>query len=226
MKRTWFSDKISKIIPIVISSYQNGQTIRNIAKKVKINIKTVRKILLQNEIEIRHARKNLLGQVFGMLKVVQLANDDISNRKTMWKCVCECGKTHFARSNDLKMGKIVSCGCFRNSLATGRLSKYMRELKKNGKRPTNWKGCGEIGQTYITTIKSSALKRGREFNITNEFLWNLYIQQKRKCALSGLDINFSCYSEKQTASLDRIDSSKGYLADNVQWVHRDANYMK
>jgi hypothetical protein len=29
-----------------------------------------------------------------------------------------------------------------------------------------------------------------------------------------------------TASLDRIDSSKGYVIDNVQWLHRDINMMK
>ena len=29
-----------------------------------------------------------------------------------------------------------------------------------------------------------------------------------------------------TASLDRIDSSKGYIEGNVQWVHKSVNIMK
>ena len=28
------------------------------------------------------------------------------------------------------------------------------------------------------------------------------------------------------ASLDRIDSSKGYVKDNIQWVHKDVQIMK
>lgn len=32
--------------------------------------------------------------------------------------------------------------------------------------------------------------------------------------------------KNRTASLDRIDSSKGYLENNVQWVHKDINWMK
>ena len=32
--------------------------------------------------------------------------------------------------------------------------------------------------------------------------------------------------QKTTASLDRIDSNKGYVEGNVQWVHVDVNYMK
>jgi hypothetical protein len=29
-----------------------------------------------------------------------------------------------------------------------------------------------------------------------------------------------------TASLDRIDSSKGYIEGNVQWIHKHINKMK
>jgi len=34
------------------------------------------------------------------------------------------------------------------------------------------------------------------------------------------------WDHENTASLDRIDSSKGYVKDNVQWVHKDINRMK
>jgi len=30
----------------------------------------------------------------------------------------------------------------------------------------------------------------------------------------------------RTASLDRIDSTKNYTIDNIQWVHKDVNKMK
>jgi hypothetical protein len=33
-------------------------------------------------------------------------------------------------------------------------------------------------------------------------------------------------TSKVTASLDRIDSSKGYVEGNVQWVHKRINIMK
>jgi hypothetical protein len=47
--------------------------------------------------------------------------------------------------------------------------------------------------------------------------------------LSGLEIRFHKPGEKftaQTASVDRIDSSKGYFLDNIRWVHKTINYMK
>jgi len=56
------------------------------------------------------------------------------------------------------------------------------------------------------------------------------LRQKRRCALTGVELCFvSDYRKnkrEQTASLDRIDSDKGYVKGNVQWVHKDINKLK
>jgi len=82
---------------------------------------------------------------------------------------------------------------------------------------------------YFYSLKHSAKTRDLEFNITLDELWQLFVQQNQKCALSGLEIRFHKPGEKftaQTASVDRIDSSKGYFLDNIRWVHKTINYMK
>lgn len=75
---------------------------------------------------------------------------------------------------------------------------------------------------YHEHTKHSARRRKIEFNISKEFIMNLLDKQNNTCVLSGLDIHLS----NRTASLDRIDSSKGYTEDNVQWVHKIVNFMK
>ena len=60
-------------------------------------------------------------------------------------------------------------------------------------------------------------------------LGELFLKQNKKCALTGIDIHFPETAKehsKGTASLDRIDSSKPYNADNVQWVHKTVGMMK
>lgn len=75
-------------------------------------------------------------------------------------------------------------------------------------------------------------KRKKEFSISKEYGEELYLRQNGKCALSGLDIGFVKRNKNKKsyyymqASLDRIDSSKGYVEGNVQWVHKDVNMMK
>lgn len=105
-----------------------------------------------------------------------------------------------------------SCGCRKHAL---------------GNKSPRWKGYEEISAVIFNQLKRNAKLRKLEFKITIREIWNLFLRQKRKCALSGVDLKFGLNRfDLTTASLDRIDSSKGYLLNNVQWVHRDINYMK
>ena len=67
--------------------------------------------------------------------------------------------------------------------------------------------------------------RGIDWNIDFDYLADLLIEQDFKCALTGWDID-AMGAGNNTASLDRIDSSIGYEADNVQWVHKMVNMCK
>lgn len=90
---------------------------------------------------------------------------------------------------------------------------------------------GKLPNSFWNRIKRNALVRDIEFNIKIQEGWKIYKEQKGKCALSGCDIFFPRPGQlktdkKATASLDRIDSSKPYTPDNVQWVHKIINIMK
>lgn len=89
----------------------------------------------------------------------------------------------------------------------------------------NWTGYGEICGSHFARIKHGAETRNLEFNITIEQIWELFLKQKRKCALSGVILDFKTKSGG-TASLDRMDNSKGYIINNIQWIHKDINIMK
>jgi hypothetical protein len=73
---------------------------------------------------------------------------------------------------------------------------------------------------------SEAAKRGIPFEIDADHIEQLMKAQNNCCALSGLPIELGWYRERTTASLDRIDSAKGYVPGNVQWLHKAVNIMK
>lgn len=153
--------------------------------------------------------KDLTNQKFGSLTVIKQVKGDGDCAK--WQCKCDCGNLHLVKSPYLRRGEIKSCG--------------------NCKEHWNWQGVGELSGHYYSTLIQNAKKRNLEFNISKQFLWNLFLKQNRKCSLSGEQIFFKrSYGTKnnneQTASLDRIDNSKGYIESNVQWVHKDINRIK
>lgn len=75
------------------------------------------------------------------------------------------------------------------------------------------------------------MTRNLEFSVTVEYLWRLWESQGSRCALSGTPIDLPANLgtpavTAATASLDRIDNSKGYIEGNVRWVHKVVNIMR
>ena len=215
------TQKILQLIPLIISSYNSGLTTKKIAFLNKINIKTVLRVLKRSNINIRKSKKNLLGQTFGRLKVINFLKSD-KNYKAIWNCKCFCGNFSQVRASDLLNHKVNSCGCLRKESSSINIQKAQKQSSK-----LRYKGIEDLSGRYLSSIKYNAFKRKLEYNIDITYIWDLFLYQNRKCALTGLPINFHRFSSLlQTASLDRIDSSKGYIPGNVQWVHKDINYMK
>src|SRR5690348_16849876 len=82
-----------------------------------------------------------------------------------------------------------------------------------------------VSGRFFSSIKYKANLRGIHFDLTLPFLDKLIKEQGFRCKYSGLPIDAKTRG-KITASLDRIDSDKGYTEDNVQFVSIKVNYMK
>lgn len=82
-------------------------------------------------------------------------------------------------------------------------------------------GYGVVSTRRIKTQYSLAKTRGWDCDLTAKFLDSLWHEQDARCVYTGVK-----FESVDIASIDRIDSSRGYLCDNVQWVLREVNVMK
>lgn len=78
-----------------------------------------------------------------------------------------------------------------------------------------------ISPRRYSFLKASAKSRGIDIDVSPKYLFELFLKQDQKCAISNMEIFLDT-----SASLDRIDSSLGYIQGNVQWVHSTINVMK
>lgn len=149
---------------------------------------------------------DLRGRTFGKLRTLERLPS--KSGKVVWLCSCECGNTTNVNAGDLvrKDGKGVrSCGC---------------SLFRAGASSPLWKGLTLSG-SYYSSLRRGAEARGLSFSVSLEDICRVYELQEATCALSGREIELD-----STASLDRIDSSRGYDLDNIQWIHKDLNRLK
>jgi hypothetical protein len=177
--------------------------------------------------------KDITGSIFGELTCIKPDGKD-SRGRYFWISKCSCGNLHRCLGSSLLKGSTLRCKecslkhrkemlIVRNkkrSISVGdiTLAWWGSHIKKRAKGG-NTKGFGSLG-------KSKQI----ELDIDMKYAWDLFLNQNKKCALSGLALKFpegsKPYSKESTASLDRIDSSKGYIKGNVEFVCQGINFAK
>jgi hypothetical protein len=157
--------------------------------------------------------KDLTNRKFGVLTAKKRV---LVNKAAAWECLCECGKTKIVLLGNLnaKRSRYAQCRCH-----------YQKSVKMS--HPIDF---------MYRLAKRNATYRGIAFSLTIEEAFDILKKQNFQCAFTGLPLvilpnknttsNPNGYDKNRTASLDRIDSSKGYEVGNVQWVHKQINFMK
>ena len=88
-------------------------------------------------------------------------------------------------------------------------------------------GYKDIHGAYWRSLKASANDRDIPMQISIIYAWDMWEKQQGLCAITGQQLTLSGYkNSKQTASIDRIDSTLGYIEGNIQWVHKKINRFK
>jgi hypothetical protein len=91
--------------------------------------------------------------------------------------------------------------------------------------------CKSNYHFYLKSIEKRVIKSNMDFDLDEFFLQDLLEnKQYNKCKVTNISIKLKSKGDitslHETASLDRINSNKGYTKDNVQWVCLGVNYMK
>lgn len=174
---------------------------------------------MQNNYRVKVDISQYIGKKFGDVIILK-ENKTTTQTRVDYKCVC---------------------GNYGNIRLSDILIKERKGLKYRCKQcgiDATKKGTKLINGQYFYQLSHNAKSRGLEFDITPQDLEDLWIKQKGICSISGLELELpvkkKAYKEDGTqtihyfgnASIDRIDSFKGYNIDNIQWIHSKINTMK
>lgn len=157
------------------------------------------------------------------MKIVDLTGKQISNwfvlerikrenghgTKTYYKCQCKCGREKLVEHSNLQAG----------------LSKWCRECEDKTRRE---KGPQTKLASVFCRYRKGAERRKLPFLIDKAYALEVMEKQEWTCPLTGIKLYIEGAGDntKTNASLDRIDSRKGYIEGNVQWVYMPINTMK
>ena len=147
--------------------------------------------------------ENIVGKKFNKFLVVS-REKNIKNRM-YWKCLCDCGNEVTVRSDSLKSGHKKSCGCSRG------------------------KGEGPFRRVVYNNLRKSAKSRNLELSLTDPDIDFLTQLPCHYCGLPPSNVSHNYKRVKRTtfySGLDRVDSLKGYILDNVVPCCKQCNWAK
>lgn len=208
-----------------IELYNSGKTLSEIGEIAGCDLTTVKDYLVKNNVQIRPrgVPKQIfkVREIIGNWEVLSEETKGLSSSNKSYGQFCKCTRCGYEAWVDLVKAKNkISNKCQK--------CKSSKLLNDDGTINYNY----VIKEYYFNQhIKKNLERRSKvntlEFNLTPEYLLELFEKQNRKCAISEINLDIRVIkSDDLLLSLDRIDSNIGYIEGNVQWVHKDINMMK
>jgi hypothetical protein len=152
------------------------------------------------------SRKELTGQRFGMLIVLQEAGK--KNGRYVWECKCDCGNIAKVTVSQLINGHTQSCGC----------------LRKDGKRKSGY--SHGLSHTQLFRVWLNMKTRCFNPNAPNY----KYYGGKGVSIFDEWRHNFQTFYDWAMTNgyteglvIDRIDSDGDYCPGNCRWITQSEN---
>ena len=105
---------------------------------------------------------------------------------------------------------------------TDRVFSYCKECERE-RRTANRRTLRGNAQVFLDHARQRSKLKGWKFDLDIDFILDMILQQKGRCAYSGVDMELLLPHSDWRMSLERLDNDKGYVQENCILIAAEFN---